>query len=340
MIRLSLAFLSMGLGAANSSPLVAQTAGSVPKTHVLVVSGLGGEPEYSELFRTQALTLLDALQDRWGVGDDATVWLAEDPAAEPSRIADKATRESVERELISMARRAGPADVVLILLLGHGSGRGEESRLNLPGPDLTGADLSVWLNAFPTQTVAVVNTASASGGFVSAVAGDRRIVVTATRSTRERELTHFGAFFVDAFARDQADTDKDERVSLLEAFLYAKGEVERFYERDNQMLTEHALLDDNGDGEGSLEPTVDGPDGLLASRFFVAAASRAVTAAAEDDPELAALLEKKRQLEADIGALRARRDELSAEQYDDRLEALLVDLALTNRAVRERGGDR
>ncbi len=322
---------SGGLAGLSAAPQAA------PRTHVLIVTGLGGAPEYSEQFRTEAESLLDALDRRLGVRE-TVAWLAEDEALSP-RVAGRATLEAVEREVLAMANRAGPSDVALILLLGHGSGRGEESRFSLPGPDLSGEALSMWLHAFPTQTVAVVNAASASGGFVPAVAGERRIVVTATRSARERERTHFGGFFVDAFALDEADVDKDERVSLLEAFRYATGEVRRRYERDNEMLTEHALLDDDGDGEGSLEPGPDGPDGTLANRFFLARAPAALAGAAADDPAVAALLARKREVEDGIAALRARRDEMEEEEYDAQLETLLVELAGINRAIREGGSD-
>ena len=325
----------VGGGAASGLSAAVQASPSPPRTHVLVVSGLGGAPEYSEQFRTEAETLLDALDSRLG-GTETVTWLAEDEAVSP-RASGRATLEAVEREVLAMAGRAGPSDAALILLLGHGSGRGEESRFSLPGPDLSGEALSMWLHAFPTQTVAVVNAASASGGFVPAIAGERRIVVTATRSPRERERTHFGGFFIDAFALDEADVDKDERVSLLEAFRYATGEVRRRYERDNEMLTEHALLDDDGDGEGSLEPSPEGPDGTLASRFFLAAAPPALAGAAADDPALAALLERKREVEEGIAALRARRDEMDEEAYDAQLETLLLELARINRTIRDGG---
>lgn len=326
----------LGAGAGSGLSAALQTPPAAPRTHVLVITGLGGAPEYSARFRTEAETLLDALESRLGVRETVT-WLAEDAALSP-RVSGRATLEAVEREVLAMANRAGPSDPALILLLGHGSGRGDESRFSLPGPDLSGETLSMWLHAFPTQTVAVVNAASASGGFVPAVAGERRIVVTATRSPREREVTHFGGFFVDAFALGEADVDKDERVSLLEAFRYATGEVRRRYERDNEMLTEHALLDDDGDGEGSLDPAPEGPDGALANRFFLARAAAAVAEAAADDPAVAALLERKREVEEGIAALRTRRDEMEEEEYDAQLETLLVELARINRAIRDGGG--
>ena len=134
-----------------------------------------------------------------------------------------------------------------------------------------------------------------------------------------------------------ADADKDERVSLLEAFSYARLEVERLYSRDNRLLTEHALLDDDGDGEGSMEPGLDAGDGRLASRFFLAAERPAVTEQAAGDPELAALLEQKRSLENAVADLSARKDDMDPGAYETELEALLLELAYTNRAIRERG---
>ena len=332
--------LARGLSRAGRGVMAMLLAASAPvdgqATHVLVVSGLGGESIYQDLFHAQGSSMLDAARDRWGLTGEQVRWLAEDPARAPDRIAARSTRENVEHEIQELAGRAGAADRVLILLIGHGSESGGESKLNLPGPDLTASDLGTWLVAFPTQTVAVINTTSASGGFLPAISSERRIVVTATRSARERNLTLFGGFFVDAFTEDGADADKDERVSLLEAFSYARAEVERFYSRENRLQTEHALLDDDGDGEGTMEPGLAGGDGRLAGQFFLAAERPAVAARAADDPELAALLEKKRELEDAVVELRAKKDDMDPAAYETQLEQLLVELATTSRAIRQR----
>ncbi len=321
------------------APAAAQGSGAVaPSTHLIVVSGLGGQPEYSDLFFVQAESLVEAAEERWGVPAENITWLAEAPERAPDRIFDRSTKEALEAAILSTAGRAGPNDGVLIVLIGHGSARGEESRINLPGPDVSGGELAVALGAFTTQTIAIVNTASASGGFVSALSGDRRIVVTATRSAREKERTYFGSYFVDAYLDEGADTDRDERVSLLEAFLFASHEVGRRYERDNQLLTEHALLDDNGDKEGSPEPGATESDGSLAGRFFLASAGRAVAEQAVDDPELAGLLVEKTRLETAIADLRRLKDTMDPAVYDSELERLVLELAATNRSIRNRGG--
>ena len=75
--------------------------------------------------------------------------------------------------------------------------------------------------------------------------------MTATRNGAEQYNTLFGGYFVEALTSETADTDKNKRISVLEAFRFAKGEVAKAYEREGLLATEHALLDDNGDGLGT-----------------------------------------------------------------------------------------
>src|SRR5690606_4889944 len=163
---------------------------------------------------------------------------------------------------------------------------------------------------------------------------DNRIVITATASSQERNETIFAEHFVAAFAGDAADADKDGRISLLEAYRYAQREVERVYERDNHLLTEHARLEDDGDGRGTAVPDGEQGDGVLARRF--AFGGGALAARAESDTALAALLRERGTLERKTEALRARKDSMDAGAYERELETLLVRLAEVTRAARER----
>ena len=47
-----------------------------------------------------------------------------------------------------------------------------------------------------------------------------------------------------------ADSDKDGRISLWEAFAYASTLVKQYYEQRGQLSTERPVLDDTGDGVG------------------------------------------------------------------------------------------
>ncbi len=311
-------------------PLGAQGA----PVHLLVISGLGGEPAYSRAFQSAAAGILDAARS-WGVPDSSRIWLAEDPARDPARISGRSSREAVAAAFGQLARRAQAGDVVLVVLIGHGSGEGADSRVNLPGPDPVAADYERWLRPLAAATVVFVNTASASGDFLPVLSGPGRIVVTSTRSATERNESVFATHFARGLSSGEADADKDGRVSVLEAYAYARTEVRRAYESDNRMLTEHAQMDDDGDGTGSTDPGArEGGDGLLARQVAFGGAP------ASSDPRVAALMAERRALESQVTALRGRRALTDSTSYERELERLLLLIAEKTQAIRalERGG--
>ena len=313
------------------------------QTYVLVVSGVGGDPQFTGRFTRWGGELVDAARQRLAVPEANVVFLAERPERD-ARINGPATKERLEAALRDIGQRAGPdADVVLVLF-GHGSYREGEPRFNLVGPDVTAADVATWLAAVKARRIVVVNAASASGGFIPALAGPGRIVVTATRSGFERNATQFGEYFVQALAggagkgagsAEGADIDKDGRLSVLEVFDYARREVARAYEQEKRLLTEHAQLDDDGDGKGTLEPVATGGDGALAATVFLTA-ERTMAVADTADPEVRRLYARRDSLERLVVGLRGTRGSMRPEVYERELEELLVELAMTNRALRER----
>jgi len=333
-----------GLTVANG--VVSQSLG---ETYLVVISGLSGEPAYRERFHDWSSALVEAATSRGGLLADNIWYLGEDPQQDPAHIRAKSTKEEIEKAFDEIGAQARPGDRVFVILIGHGSYGSGESRFNLPGPDITAAEFSFMLDRFGEQQVVFVNTASASGGFIEAISGENRIVVTATKSGMQNNETRFGEFFVDAFAQDGADADKDKRISVLEAFEYARLQVAHVYEEGNQLQTEHALLDDNGDQQGAQHPAepansaVDGPgDGTVARLVFLEGSSNRSTAARAgdevEDPAVLALYEQKRGLEQRIEALKQQKDGMTEELYLQELESLLLELALKNREIAAAAG--
>ncbi len=302
-------------GGPGAEPLAAQPP--APGTHLLVIAGLGGEPSYRDSFQEMALAMASAATGRFGLSDSSVIVLTEDPSRAPGRIHGRSTREEIARALHRIATRARPDDQLIIMLIGHGGSQDDGPRFNLPGPDLSAADLAAALAPFKGRPIAIINTASASGGFVEALAAPKRIVITATKSGFERNATIFGKHFVAAYSGDGADADKNGRVSLLEAFTYATREVARAYEADNRLLTEHARFSG---------------DSAFARRFVLSAGGTPSTAGRS--PAVAALYAERDSLERRLDDLRARKPTMQPAAYEQALETLLLDVARNGQAIR------
>ena len=299
--------------------------------HLVVISGIGGEPFYRDLFHRWAVSFIELTEEHLTIDPAHVFYLAEDPARAPQKTTSSSHKEEVVRLLQTVAENSAPEDLIMVLLIGHGTARDNRILFNLPGPDISAPELSQLLDALEGRRVVVINAASASGPFIQMLARPGRVVITATSSAAENQQPRFGGHFVTAFAAPAADRDKDDRVSLLEAFVYANREVERDYERENRLRTEHALLDDDGDGIGSGTPGGEEPDGHLAARIFLTPSDTTVSS----DPDALALTVAARALVDRIELLKRRKQELSELQYETKLESLLLQLALNRQTYRK-----
>jgi hypothetical protein len=302
-------------------------------THLVIVSGLGGEKKYSDSFNKISSSLAEAARTRFGIPESEIFWFGEDSVSKGAHYRGQSTKVNVERAITQLASRTGAGDQIVIVLIGHGSGEGEETKISIPGPDLSAHDFAQLLAKFPTQKIAFVNLTSASGDMLPVLSAPNRLIITATKSAFERNESQFARFFVDALTQDVADTDKDGRVSLLEAFRYAIIETKRVYDNDSRLQTEHAQLDDMGAKAGVDMPDGRSGEGVLARRFFLDGGF--VSRAGVNDPQLAGLYKDKFALEDQLDALRAKKASMTPEAYDDALEDILVQLARKAKSIRE-----
>lgn len=318
--------------------LAVSSAASGQQTYLVIIAGLGGEDSYREKFHQWSTDMRDAAVNRYGLSEDKVYYLAEKPELYPDHVHAQSTKDNVIALFGELEAKVSPGDQLYVLLIGHGSFRSEQSRFNLPGPDLTAEDFDLMLEPFSEQQIVFVNTSSASGDFVPVLAAANRIVVTATKSGYERNESQFGKYFVEAYAGDAADTDKNGRVSVLEAFTHARVRVDGYYNEENILKTEHAVLDDNGDGEGAHEPGEN--EGDVASTVYLlgdaALAEGFSEAEIAGDPELARLVDNKLELEGRVAALRLQKDSMPEEMYLTELESLLLELATVTLSVEER----
>ena len=309
-----------------------------PSRYAVVVSGASGGGEYGERFWDWSSKMVASLKGPLQLPDENLFFLAEDPERDPSLVTAQAVKSEFMRVIGELESRVRPDDLLFLLLLGHGNFDGSDYRYNLRGPDLTGAELSTILDRFPAQRIVLVCTTPASGALIPRLSGGNRVILTATKNGYEGNETVFARFFVQSFQNPEVDTDKSRQVSLLEAYTFTHRKVKEWYAEKNRLATEHARLDDNGDGVGSALPEVGSAEGSLAGRVTLAAPAEAAAPAGSPSAltELEALRKKKLDLESSLRELRTRKAALPSDRYREQLEALLVELARTTRAIRER----
>ncbi|MDT8398130.1 MAG: C13 family peptidase [Pseudomonadales bacterium] len=289
--------------------LILGSSAARAELYVTIVQGLGGLPEYAARFDEQRSRIAGASTTLVGAGF-VSVFNAE-----------AATRERLLAHFSTLKDNMQETDRAAIYLIGHGSYDGQEYKFNIPGPDLSDADLETILTSLPGQNHFLLNTSSTSGAYLETLAKDGRILITATRNGNERNATEFGAFFAEALASESADINKNENISVQEAFDYAQRAVTGFYESAGKLATEHPQIR----GEG-------------AARFSLARIG-SLPQAKTQDPALARLLEQRLELDARIEDLQLRRDQLGNEAYLEQFQQLILESARVSEEIENLSGE-
>jgi hypothetical protein len=291
-----------------------------PTHDIVVVIGAPGESTYASGFAEAAQAWQEAAR-RAG-------------AAIVTRGLEPSNSDQDDREWLreALAARAAESSIPLWLVyVGHGTFDGREARLNLRGPDVTARELAAWLEPI-RRPMLFIHGGSASAPFLSALSRPDRIIITATRSGHELNYARFGERFAAVVADPTADIDQDGQTSVLEAFVTAAQQVQSFYAETGRLATEHALIDDNGDGQGTPAEWFRGtrvqrqaqggaePDGARAGLIAL------VTT--DDERRLSpAQREQRDRWERELADLRLRQAELPEEHYYRELERILRQLA-------------
>lgn len=297
--------------------MASEPSESKARATLLLVRGADGTEEFGKMF--------DEWQAEWEAaadeGDVALRVIGADPAAQP--------REELRQSITDQAD--GSDRPLWIVLIGHGTWDGRSAKFNLVGPDVSAAEIADWLQSV-RRPLAIINCASSSAPFIDRLSSPDRVVITATNSGHEVNFARFGSYFSSAIHGLSADLDKDEQVSLLEAFLTASRRTNAYYEGVQQLATEHALLDDNGDRRGTAEGFFEGltPSSPAEEGASLDGRRAHLWHLVPSDEERRFPDDFRRQrdeLELAIAQLRDTKPELDESDYYDELEKLLVELA-------------
>jgi len=270
--------------------------------YVTIVQGLGGEPAFEENFHEQSQTIAEASASLTD-SENITLFSGTD-----------ATRENLLAHFSELSAGMNEDDRAAIYLIGHGSFDGEEYKFNIPGLDITTDDILGIMNAFPGQNHFLLNTSSTSGALLEPLQDENRILVTATRNGNEKNATFFGKYFVEALSSEDADLNKNNSISIEEAFSYAQRQVEEYFESQGQLATEHAEI--SGDG---------------AAQFTLARINPVVIST--ENPRIAELQVQSLEIDRQIESLQLRRGEMSNAEYIEQLQALILQSARINEEI-------
>ena len=282
-------------------------------SYFLTVAGLGGESEYDQLFSGYAKSLDKILRSEAGAQVDTLSG------------AD-ATKSNVETKLRALAQTK-PDDLVVVMLIGHGTWDDREYKLALPGPDISATELSSLLDKIPARQL-IVDMTTSSGGAIPILQRSKRVIIAATKAgTEKSSVAIFPRYWIEALQDPAADADKNEVISALEAFRYAQTKVAKFFETQNRLATEHSVIEDTGKGDGVKDPSTDNGEGRVANSF--ALVHLGTSAKLAKDPAKQQLLKHLEDLDAQLDELKYEKASKDAGEYRRELQKLMIDRAQT-----------
>lgn len=263
-----LALLLMALAFAAMQTAAEPHVEAAAKNHALIIVGLPGDAEHEKLFADTARQWRDWLTDSL----DFKVTVLFGPSGKPPLANAPATRAGIEGQIADLKKSLRADDRLWIFFLGHGDYDGERVSFHLPGRDLHGDDLRKLFAGIACKEQVFWLTHSASGYLVKSLAAKGRIVIAAT-GDEEFNDTEFPQALATIMGKLHAN---GEKVSILQLYRRTVAEVESRFAADKRIATEHAQLDDNGDGDGTEQPIAEADggkkptaDGRLASRTFL-----------------------------------------------------------------------
>lgn len=288
------------------------------ESSALILRGVAGDPEHEEKFAKWTAGTQKALIDKFGFSQDRVLVLV-----------DKQTAQAeIQKAFVTLKQQLKPQDTFFLFMIGHGSGEEGVYKFNIFGPDYTADDYNKLLATLNVGKIVIVAATPSSGAALDKFAGKNRVIVTATRSGQEGNDVVFYDYFLEALQGTAADEDKDQKISVWEAFKYAVNGTERFYKEEGRLATEHPQISDNGtektDAKAKEPPLLARTTSFVVDRPIVSS-----------DPKMAALLNERKAIEQKIEQLQINKNSMPAADYEKQREDLLVQLALKNQEIKQ-----
>jgi len=322
-------FAALPLSVSSALPVYSTLKNQPPsgdRPAVLLVCGASGTEDYGKAFQQWA--------ERWQkaatTSESEFQWIGPGGPSPGSTSTTSTDREQLRSALETACKRRTTQPLWLVYI-GHGTFDQQTAALNLRGPDLADTELAELLKP-ASRPLVVAICASSSAPFINSLSGPGRVIISATKDGNQVQFSRFGDALSLAISGLDADVDRDGQTSLLEAWLFASRRTAEFYSTEGRLATEHALLEDNGDGRGVRAELFDGlkpAENIKSDQPVDGAAARKTWLVRSPEERL---LNPDQQvtrdaLEARLEAIKLRRSEMDEADYLQQLEEILLPLA-------------
>jgi hypothetical protein len=251
-----------GLTAATSRAEDAAGDDREPGRWGVILVGLPGDEQHEREFRETADQIQKWLVEVQGIPESQVLRLpgrippqgGEETAAADA-VAEAVTAETMRETIAALSDHLREDDAFWLFTLGHGNWDGRKAWFHVAGRDPSGEDVANWLADIRCREQVMWLTHSSSGRWVKPLSRAGRIIIAATAANDEPNETEFphALATVARWPPDHVDSNRDQVVTVAEFYTAVVGEVVRRYQASNRLRTEHAQLDDNGDGIGTEE---------------------------------------------------------------------------------------
>lgn len=226
---------------------------------VLIICGHPGDDAHHKLFAETIERLHKGLTTNLDVAPERIqVQFGAEPTEEDPDIIKtargKSTREEITANVAAIQAELQPDDSLWVIVMGHAHYDGRNAHLNLPGPDFRTDELAKLFAGISCREQVFFITCPVSGYFIKPFTAPFRVVMTATEADLEFNETNCAMALADVLSnpphRAAFDADQDGELTMLDLYIAMVRRVIELYANEMAVVTEHSLLEDNGDGRG------------------------------------------------------------------------------------------
>ena len=236
-------------------------AAALPNRWLLLCCGLPGDADHRDRLTAACEKIIAAAQPTLGVPPEQLLVLAgddemRDALSRQAKEVGVCTSESVAEAMKRLSGTVQADDACWVMMLGHAHLYDAKSQFNVLDADFDQSQFAQWAKPLACREQVFWLTMPISGFWIKPLSSPSRVIISATEADLEFTGTEMPYALADVLSGDGQeqslqDVDQDGSLSLLDLYLATNLEVHGRFRSMDRLQTEHAQLEDNGDGRGS-----------------------------------------------------------------------------------------